>query len=504
MEALRVAGFEVVGFDPSPAMVAEAQAAYPALSGRIGHAGLPIPAGRGYFGGILCSAVLMHVPAENWFDAVYSIRESLEPGGRAVISVSSGRATAAEGYRDEKGRLFREPHPEGAQLFFERAGFVALHHERADDNLRRSGVTWHTFVFEKPLDGTSQPLDTIQRIIGSETKSATYKLALLRALAEAATRDFQRIVPVGEGRIGVPLDLIAEKWLRYYWPLFESNRFIPGANGERPGAPKPLAFRRKLTTLVDCYKGAGGYPRFYADWTAGELSPTVTEYFGAAFAKIKGAIREGPVVFAAKGAFGYDKSTGLVSLPFELWREFMHLGAWIEPAVIFEWAQETRRMSKGELAIGEVISLLAAELDQDRSVAEARQTYGTAKGLRCVWTGQELPNAFDVDHAIPFSLWRCNDLWNLLPAHPIVNNRKRDRLPSQDLISRSEERIVGCWRILDEVHPRRFRGELTRFLGWEPPRSNWENRVLGRFREAVESTAILRRVTAAERYEVGK
>src|ERR1700689_242900 len=90
MEALRMAGFDVVGFDPSSAMVAEAQAAYPALSGRIEHAGLPIPTGMGPFGGILCAAVLMHVPAENWFDAIFSIRKNLEPGGRTVVSVSSG------------------------------------------------------------------------------------------------------------------------------------------------------------------------------------------------------------------------------------------------------------------------------------------------------------------------------------------------------------------------------------------------------------------------------
>jgi very-short-patch-repair endonuclease len=56
---------------------------------------------------------------------------------------------------------------------------------------------------------------------------------------------------------------------------------------------------------------------------------------------------------------------------------------------------------------------------------------------------------------IPFSLWRNNDLWNLLPAHPAVNNAKRDLLPSQSLLRQRREALQN-W--LDYV---RLRDQLA-------------------------------------------
>ncbi|TVR91539.1 MAG: hypothetical protein EA428_05430 [Spirochaetaceae bacterium] len=46
------------------------------------------------------------------------------------------------------------------------------------------------------------------------------------------------------------------------------------------------------------------------------------------------------------------------------------------------------------------------------------------------WAGSSLTR-FDVDHAIPWSLWRSNELWNMLPALPQANNEKRDKLPTR-------------------------------------------------------------------------
>lgn len=56
----------------------------------------------------------------------------------------------------------------------------------------------------------------------------------------------------------------------------------------------------------------------------------------------------------------------------------------------------------------------------------------TTTGLCCVWSGQSLQaQCLDMDHCLPWSAWPCGDLWNLLPAHPVVNqHQKRERLPS--------------------------------------------------------------------------
>ncbi len=42
--------------------------------------------------------------------------------------------------------------------------------------------------------------------------------------------------------------------------------------------------------------------------------------------------------------------------------------------------------------------------------------------LRCVWS-----DTLAMDQCLPFAVWPCDDLWNLLPVHREVNGKKRDR-----------------------------------------------------------------------------
>jgi CRISPR/Cas system Type II protein with McrA/HNH and RuvC-like nuclease domain len=68
-----------------------------------------------------------------------------------------------------------------------------------------------------------------------------------------------------------------------------------------------------------------------------------------------------------------------------------------------------------------------------RDIAESKTLYRTilkADGkVRCVWSGDTIAR-YDIDHIIPFTIWKNNDLWNLLPARPDFNNQKRDKIPS--------------------------------------------------------------------------
>ncbi len=81
---------------------------------------------------------------------------------------------------------------------------------------------------------------------------------------------------------------------------------------------------------------------------------------------------------------------------------------------------------------------------------------GLRPGLECVWSGRKLVGDFDVDHAIPFALWQDSSLWNLFPAAKTVNNQKRDRLPSREIVRRRSERIIENWRSLSREFPSRF------------------------------------------------
>ena len=131
------------------------------------------------------------------------------------------------------------------------------------------------------------------------------------------------------------------------------------------------------------------------------------------------------------------------------------------------------------------------------SAASAREVYARQPSLECAWTGWSVARGFEVDHAIPFTLWKDNSLWNLLPASRQANNGKRDRLPERALVLNRRDAIVHSWSILDAALPRRFRREASRLAGAADLGGNWEGALFTAFAEAVEYTASLR---GAERW----
>jgi SOS-response transcriptional repressor LexA len=134
--------------------------------------------------------------------------------------------------------------------------------------------------------------------------------------------------------------------------------------------------------------------------------------------------------------------------------------------------------------------------ETDRDVFDARAIYKTQSELICVWTKTVLTEQpFAVDHAIPFSLWHNNDLWNLLPADAKANNEKRDRLVSREALLSSREVIIDCWQKMHHAMPARFDIELNRTLfGRNHAEAQWESPAFSAFAEAVETVAIQRGV----------
>jgi len=96
-------------------MRAEAVRMFPQLQGRLLPFGLPLPENAdtvGPFDGVVCSAVLMHVPEAELFDAAFSLNRLLRENGRLWISVIGQRPGLNAENWDETGRLFKTLDPE--------------------------------------------------------------------------------------------------------------------------------------------------------------------------------------------------------------------------------------------------------------------------------------------------------------------------------------------------------------------------------------------------------
>lgn len=503
-------GIDVHAVEPSSGLRERAAAIHPELSGRIFDGALPgnLPAeAAGPYDGILVSAVLMHIPDSELFDAAFAIRERLKTDGKLLVSIPAQRGDVTCGDdRDTAGRLMIMRSPGQVKLLFERLGFTLESEWTSADSLGRKEVAWATLLFR--YSGTApRAIDHIESILNADRKVATYKLALMRALCDTALASWSQARWERGGKVSVSLEDLSRRWIQYYWPLLESRRLIPQINGESKGA-RPIAFRKVMTDLVEQYRRRGGLSGFLRESGDGTLSAEDARLVRRVFSVISNTIVKGPVQFAggalATREFTFDPQTRRVLLDEEVWHELVLMGHWVRDALILRWAEMTSRLSGDELAAGQVLDLLVKSSDPLRMDLRVRDLYRAAPSLECVWTARALPSSFEVDHAIPFALWQDSSLWNLFPAARSANNAKRDRLPTIGLVRRREEAIVGCWRMIEAKFPRRFAGEASLLAGSRLPAANaglsvdWERPLLDSFIEAIEYTASTR---GAERWE---
>ena len=291
---------------------------------------------------------------------------------------------------------------------------------------------------------------------------------------------------------------VAERWLAYYWSIIGSEKFFPQTQGEKPGGQKPVKFRSSLQSLTERFNQSGGLTAFSLAFASGDLAgDKQTE---GVLREIEQTIIAGPVTFAG-GALSTGRvfryAAKRIIMPADLWRELCLMGHWIIDAVILRWAELSVRLGKSQgISISEITELLVAIPDPARETDQARAIYAAQKNLECVWTGKSLARGFEADHVIPYSLWRNNQLWNLLPAAKDVNRAKSDRIPTTTLLLQRQDAIVNCWQLLQREAAPRFDVEVGRFLG--SIKSDWEYQLFGKLRESAELTALQR---GAERWE---
>ncbi len=490
-------GFQTYGVDGTEEFVQLAQSLHPELKGRVVQGLLPdLPTPfDGEFDGVLCCAVLMHIDSTELFNAALSIKRCLKVNGRLLISVPSQRSDTGDGERDANGRLFKTYPSAYLRLIFERLGFSLINEWGNSDAMTRQGIEWVSLLFQLKSEANTRPIDQIEGVLNHDKKTATYKFALIRALAEIATQSPNSVTWLANGKVALPVRYVAEKWLQYYWPLIESKVFMPQISAEAPDADNWIKFRRSLGILIGLYAKAGGYSGFRIERNKGALSADKQKLLKIVMSEITSAIVTGPVKYAGGAlvtgrVFDYDSANKSVLIPNDLWIELSHLGYWVSQAVILQWAEKTTSLGKG-IDVASVVGLLLDKEDI-RSTAEARRIFSSLPSLECVWTGVGLKDNFEVDHVIPFDLWHNNDAWNLLPSSKSANGEKSNKLPSSELLKRRKENIIYCWEILKNLESDKFIKEAETLLVL--PETNWQNLLFGQVSAAIEMTALQRGV----------
>ena len=403
---------------------------------------------------ILLSAVWMHLHPDHRPRAFRKIVNLLKPGGLLAMTVRDGPADQARGIHPVL--------PEEVEGLARDHGAFVQRRTVAEDYLGRPDIRWTQLAIRLPDDGTGA-LPLLRHVILNDDKSSTYKLALLRTLCRLAdgaagcTRDHD------DEFVGVPFGLVALTWIRLFKPLLSANLPQNPSNvGLRNLGFVKEAYRRLADiSHLDLRVGA----RFAGEHrnalhqalkdaanTIARMPATYITYpnGGPVFPIRKSEKVRRPSLITLDHAYLFH--FGELLVPRHLWNALRRFGAWVEPAIVSEWGRLIKSYASS-LNLQVDAATIAASMtwdDPTRDVKLARKralNLLTNSHLRCVWSGRNLDQqSLDIDHCLPWKVWTCGDLWNLMPAHRSVNqHEKRERLPTDHLLQSARDRVLGWW-----------------------------------------------------------
>jgi len=337
----------------------------------------------------------------------------------------------------------------------------------------------------------------ISKIIERDSKTTTYKFALLRGVIDII-QDNSPYISFVENRVHIPTGLLIEKWLMYYYPILQSQTSIPQINGETN-----LAFSNQLSKLISDYDARGGFSAFYNDLKNKGIPDDLQSDFFELVKKLRDTITKMPMKYIGRSIsndfysiFNFENQTisrsskidietlinyfGTFSIPFEYYEAFKILGSFIngQDSILFKWAEFSVNASGNNLSVHKVLNEVLKSPITLRDIKESKKLYKDILqkegNVYCVWTGRKISN-YDIDHLIPFSVWKNNDLWNLLPSDSKINNQKRDKIPTPEVIERQKNLIIDYWGIIYEHQSKRFQKEIQVALLGNQSFDSWKS-----------------------------
>lgn len=324
----------------------------------------------------------------------------------------------------------------------------------------------------------------ISTILKHDRKVTSYKIALLRAINDVVL-SFPDVWAFQQD-VAVPLRLLAEYWVAYYWPFVAPDS--PIYQGQRANGKNDMGFRAELT-------------QFRAEWEQfnGELSRPADGFYilnelriprrrasypASLLGAYQKAIRaiaktlEMPIRYAGPGNWTvfeepkrYDQLSDsipawlnqrIIPVPgtqpqdkcllisAKLWQTFQGMSLWVEALCIHEWCLFSERIMQEQpnLDRGDIYTLLTDRPDNRRPLTwESNQIdllLMEGHEFVCPWTNKRIVEgtAYDLDHLLPVSIYPINELWNLVPSDPGFNRHvKRDRLPSPERLAEARPRL---------------------------------------------------------------
>ncbi|KAB8041808.1 methyltransferase domain-containing protein [Janthinobacterium aquaticum] len=147
-------GVDAYGIEPNDAMRKYALTKHPELAGRVKPDRLPlthVPFGGG-FDGVLCSAVLMHIPEDCFIESWKSILQVLKPTAKVLFSLPSMQPGLLQDRRDRDDRFFENHRVDLVSSMLKSCGFIEIDLGTEATSVYPD-ITWTISLFESTTPG---------------------------------------------------------------------------------------------------------------------------------------------------------------------------------------------------------------------------------------------------------------------------------------------------------------------------------------------------------------
>ena len=298
----------------------------------------------------------------------------------------------------------------------------------------------------------------INKIIERDKLESSYKLALLKSLI-LTIKKFDHHIIKNDKFVKIPFYFIVEEWFFYYIPFVfldikqhKSKKLVLTSKIE-------ILYKDIFANFDICQKEDWKciYSMIYKKYYNFELDVKKI------FREFRKLIKDNPMKYMGEKnheIFPKDKITiiksvnrkkfeefGFFEIEKDIYYTFKYLGDnfYGINTIISRWEELLNKINIFS-ELKNIKEILIHNIDEIiRDTSEVRKIFNN-ETLYCVWSGKKIKK-YDIDHMLPFSVFFNNDYWNLLPADKKVNNDKRDKIPSIDLIEKSEDRILYYWEL---------------------------------------------------------
>ncbi len=274
-------------------------------------------------------------------------------------------------------------------------------------------------------------LENFQTLLSEGQFTATYKFALLVALADLA-------VEIGDdsgGPLEIPVRRIAEKFVGYYWnhamPWASPGRKTAAAILSQNAGDRAAVLRRVLevrervsTYQIDVRRNA-------REWRAlvTEVARVVKVMPLWKLQRLPGRVLD----FLYENAGHGDTVTLRSGVAFNL-RRFHPL---VTGMARTAWADFVRKLRANQTLLGQATDLHAFLFGMERTdLSDFRELLREIQNGTCFYCARPLDRGSPVDHLVPWSRYQVDLAHNFVLADTACNARKSDFLPDVRFLER--------------------------------------------------------------------